>query len=498
MLNRHRRSFLDIVPHSSGRSTRRVSVVLCVVGAVLCSISANAQTTDTLVVRDTARKYVNALVSPRTSLLRRSIEHAAPRRAGTSELTIVREQYATEATNPHFVRASVDAVAPGADGGESTFDTLRVEEFRQVRAHPTLGYIFFDENSAEIPARYERMSQREASKFSFTDLYDHEALDIYHNILNIVGKRLIDHPRATLTLVGCNADIDNEKDNLPLSRSRAEAVKNYLNAVWSIAPSRITTTVRDLPERPSSGKSVEGREENRRVEIYADDPQITDVFTAIDTTLLPPPPVIRLRTMYQSGTPLQSWSLTVRQKNTVLKRYANGGAPPRNIDWDLQDDERSIPRTNAQLELELTVKTAAGDVARSSATVPALTHTLKQKALARALDTMIDRYNLVLFDYGKAELTPEHQRILASLKSRLTPASHIIIEGFADQSGSNSTNIRLASARATATKRALAPVDAVVRSNGDSRLLFANDTPEGRFLCRTVQITVLTPSNALR
>ncbi|MBS1903870.1 MAG: OmpA family protein [Bacteroidetes bacterium] len=462
------------------------------------SISACAQTADTLVVRDTARKYVNALISPRTSLQRTSIEHAKPRRAGTSELTIVREQYTTEATNPHFVRASVEAVALGADGAESTFDTLRVEEFRQVRAHPTLGYIFFDANSSEIPARYERMSQREASKFSYADLYDREAMDIYHNILNIVGKRLVEHPRATLTLVGCNADIDNEKDNLPLSRARAEAVKNYLNAVWSIAPSRITTTARDLPERPSSGKSIEGREENRRVEIYSDDPEITDVFTAIDTTLLPTPPVIRLRTMYQSASPLQSWSLTVRQKNTVLKRYANGGAPPRNIDWDLQDDERSIPRMNAPLDLELMVKTTAGDVARSLATVPALTHTLKQKALTRALDTMIDRYNLVLFDYGKAELTPEHQRILASLKSRLTPASHIIIEGFADQSGSNSTNSRLALARAAATKKALAPVDAVVRSNADARLLFPNDTPEGRFLCRTVQITVLTPSNALR
>lgn len=85
--------------------------------------------------------------------------------------------------------------------------------------------------------------------------------------LNIIGKRLTDASEAKITLVGCNDNTGKEKGNKSLSTQRAEAVRDYLEAIWNIAQERITVEVRNLPAKPSSMKLKEGQAENRRVEI---------------------------------------------------------------------------------------------------------------------------------------------------------------------------------------------------------------------------------------
>ena len=89
-----------------------------------------------------------------------------------------------------------------------------------------------------------------------------------------MGKRLTDKPEATLTLVGCNAGTGKEKGAKKLSAQRAEAVRNYLQTVWNIAPERLQIEARNLPAMPSTSRLKEGQAENRRVEIRASDPLI--------------------------------------------------------------------------------------------------------------------------------------------------------------------------------------------------------------------------------
>ena len=83
-----------------------------------------------------------------------------------------------------------------------------------------------------------------------------------------------------------------EKGNKKLSTRRAEAVRDYLKAIWNIAPERMTIEVRNLPAKPSSIRLKEGQAENRRVEIYSMDPAIlapirsTYLTTRIDASTL--------------------------------------------------------------------------------------------------------------------------------------------------------------------------------------------------------------------
>lgn len=59
-------------------------------------------------------------------------------------------------------------------------------------------------------------------------------MDLYYEVLNVVGYRMKTAPRSTITVTGCNSNEGNELNNTDLSRSRAESVKNYIVDTWGI------------------------------------------------------------------------------------------------------------------------------------------------------------------------------------------------------------------------------------------------------------------------
>jgi len=117
-------------------------------------------------------------------------------------------------------------------------------------------------------------------------------------VLNIIGKRMIEHPEAAITLTGCNDNIGAEKGNRKLSTARAEAVRDYLQTGWNIAPDRILIEARNLPKMPSTSRLEEGQADNRRVEITSENPAILDLVrstyfaTRIDAPALTLKPVV--------------------------------------------------------------------------------------------------------------------------------------------------------------------------------------------------------------
>jgi hypothetical protein len=154
---------------------------------------------------------------------------------------------------PQRPKLTGDITAVGVDstGREIPNPVFNIEEFISNRLDPLLNYIFFEENSSELPPRYVRLSREESSIGAMIDsLSSESALDTYHNILNIIGKRMRENPNATLTLIGCNSGIGVEKNNLTLSRKRAEAVRDYLVDVWGISPKNITVQAGIYPRMP--------------------------------------------------------------------------------------------------------------------------------------------------------------------------------------------------------------------------------------------------------
>jgi outer membrane protein OmpA-like peptidoglycan-associated protein len=450
---------------------------------------------DTVIVRDTATKFVQLLTTPRITLSDTRYEHSTKETDVITELTTIHQTYLHEMADPHMLQASVSAVGLDDEGNETPMATLEIEEFLQLHAHPLLGYIFFGNNESNLPLRYTQISGEQAGRYKPNDLFGLDDIEVHHNVLNIVGKRLQEYSNAKITLIGCNNDVGDEKANMNLSKSRAETVRNYLINIWNIDPSRIKTEARGLPETPSTSKSEDGQAENRRVEISSDNPQVTDVFTASDTTRVAAPPQLRFKTTANSASPMTSWVLTASQRGKAIKTFSDKAPVPASIDWDIANDQKNVPRFNEPLELKLSIKNSLGDEKVVTTSLPTQVRTIEQKRIEHASDTTIDKYNLVLFNFGKSDMTPAHERILSAVKSRLKPTSQILIEGYTDRTGTSASNQKLATSRAKSTADALGRKDARVFGIGDKRLLYPNDTPEGRFFCRTVQITAKTPTN---
>ena len=67
---------------------------------------------------------------------------------------------------PPVLNAFVEAVGVDNNGNESKVPELIIEEFQRKRTHPILNYIFFDDNSTELPERYNRITEQERAQFS--------------------------------------------------------------------------------------------------------------------------------------------------------------------------------------------------------------------------------------------------------------------------------------------------------------------------------------------
>jgi outer membrane protein OmpA-like peptidoglycan-associated protein len=407
--------------------------------------------------------------------------------------TSVHESYLRETPAPPPMTCSLSALGVDDEGAVAPIATLRIEEFLSTIAYPLLGYLFFEPGSSSLPERFTLLSSAGVAGFHSRDMQGSGTLDVYHTMLNIIGERMRKYPAARLSLTGCNMDQAEEKGNLDLSRARAEGVRSYLADVWGIDRSRIDVMATNLPEKHSNPLTADGQAENRRVEISSNMPEILDVLVIDDTTRTSTPPVVRLAPVVVAPSGVASWEVTVTQHGNVLKRFAGTGAPPENLEWDLANDQPHMPRFNEPLAIRLEASSPTGEHVACAMELPTQVTTISQKRENRVGDYTIDRFNLILFSVGEATITPANQRIIDLVKSRLKPRSEVTVEGFADRTGNPASNQRLSAQRAKATAAALGRPDATVRGIGESRLLFDNDIPEGRYYCRTVQITVKTP-----
>ncbi len=449
---------------------------------------------DTVFLRDTTSRSSASIATATLTLQHRAETHETIELPDSIiERTTIRESYLRELPVPPPPVCSIAVSGVDADGNEEPMATLRIEEFMSTVAHPLLNYVFFEPGSSTIPDRYTRLAAAQADTFRIESLFGAGTMEVYHTMLNVIGQRLRKYPRAMLTLTGCNMDAREEKGNLDLSRSRADEVRRYLTGVWGIDEGRIRIEATNLPAKRSNPLTPDGQAEDRRVEISSDTPEILDVLLSGDTARTSAPPTVRLRPSLSAAQGAGAWRVRIMQHGALLKELSGTGAPPAALDWDPLADRANPPRFDDSISIEMEATDAAGQPTRCGAMLATRVVTLREKRQQQVGDFSIDRYNLILFNVGEAGITPTNQRIIDMVSSRLRPTSELTVEGFADRTGSAESNQRLSAQRASATAQALARPEATTRGVGEARLLYPNDTPEGRFYCRTVQITVKTP-----
>lgn len=394
---------------------------------------------------------------------------------------------------PVVVEKKPDPVPPQPFIGLASDEVVKVVETNVTETFPLLPYVFFDSASSAISSRYETAMSR--GRFDEGSL-PHNSLGAYYYMLQVVASRLADKPDAKLTITGTTDGKEVGKAELTnLSRARAEAVKNYLTNTWNIDESRIKVGTASVPTYPSSLKESAGSQENRRVEISSNDesvmaPIVHEQFKEYEITPSALPFVASVRTF----APAKGWKLRVTAGAEEIYSTSGTGQPPQNLSWKLDNAtaERIAKKvqTKENFNCELSVTDEAGTTGKKEITLPV------EKTI---FPFELSRLSLVVFDFDKADITPVNQKMVRSFVAKnIQQNSTVAITGTTDAMGELDHNKELSTQRAFSVHELIKKENPVaeitkVQGNGPNESPEMNNTPEGRYYCRTVTVQVQTP-----
>ncbi|TAE23264.1 MAG: hypothetical protein EAZ92_14755 [Candidatus Kapaibacterium sp.] len=385
---------------------------------------------------------------------------------------------------------------------------INIEDHVARRVFPLLTEIFFEQGSDAIPGRYKRLLVQDTGSFTTKKLLYNKkfgSLDVYHDVLNILGRRLKENPASTVTLTGClgavGKGVDSEEADKTLSLRRAEAVRNYLWDIWGIAPNRIAVIGRGLPAKPSQTTDELAKEagtdvaDNRRVEITSSEWEITKPVLDDDTLSVANFPVVRFTAQMtpkdSAARAVKSWSLQVKQNGAVVTESKGTTV---NVDY-LWNIEYAPPRSNTPVQIVLDVETITNEHIITQDTIGIEYLSVTKKRTTGAGDVEKNEFRLVGFEFGNTGLTADHKRII---KEYILPVlnfqSTLQITGHTDAFGKDESNQRLSRLRAEAISQEIGfSYPAFISGEGNKKMLYSNKTPEGRFYSRTVQVLAETP-----
>jgi outer membrane protein OmpA-like peptidoglycan-associated protein len=382
-----------------------------------------------------------------------------------------------------------------ADGTEVRNPTIRVEQFRSTQTVQLVPHIFFNENSSVIPARYRRIASTERTSYSFNRLTKLQPVEVYHHILNIIGKRLQERTEARLTLTGYTLSSGSESGNKKLAAQRAESVSDYLQDVWKIAANRLTVTVLDAAPVPV-GSDAEA--DIRRVDIASTDPAILQAVTLESMYQTVSPPALRFSIDISAGAGLKQWSLEVSQfeGNEIKTLFNVEGTNTYSKEYIWRIDERpsSVPGFTGTLDSKLEVT----DINNRNSDAPIQTTPVEVLMLADKItkkvpDARVDVITLVA-QMGKEIAESD---ALTTFKASLSPNASLTVEGWAEGKDEANLSTDAADARARQVTQAISGIPSKIVSSKKNvawmKALHNDSTnPEGRMYNRAVRVEVRT------
>jgi len=374
---------------------------------------------------------------------------------------------------------------------------------------PLLSTVFFDESSTAIPTRYTLLTNSQALNFKERQLQQQQTvnmpgrsagqLNVYHNILNILGDRMRLYPTTTIILNGASVNGPAE------GKAFAESVKQYLVAVFAIDGSRIAVQGSFKPhppsQKPGGTKNLDllGAE-NRRVDIESSSPEL---LSEVGGAMMRPVQmasaqndmpdnqvVINVDSAKQL---LKSWSVDATASNGTTQRFG-----PYNQDNASINGQTMLGNNpDGDYKIVMTGETYDGRSIRKESSVH-LVH--PDVTVVKGL-----RYSIV-FSYDQATTIASYNHFLTNTVSPLiTSGSTVVIHGHTDIIGEDGYNQKLSENRAQQTQQviehalaAAGKTNVTFETSGfgadASHSPFENTLPEERFYNRTVIIDIV-PAN---
>ncbi|TDE30544.1 flagellar motor protein MotB [Flavobacterium ranwuense] len=383
-------------------------------------------------------------------------------------------------------------------------------ERRMTEIFPLRNYIFFNDESTEIPNRYVLLTKNQVKDFKEDQLEtfapknlsdrSKRQMTVYYNVLNILGDRMQKNPASTITLVGSS-----EKGPAD-GRIMSESIKTYLVNVFAINPTRITTKGQDKPNIPSEqpGGTLELvllREGDRRVSIESNSADLLMEFQSGPDTPLRPVQIIASQeaplesyvTFNNKGAneALSSWSLQITDEKGKVQSFG-----------PYTQDEVKIPgktilgsRPEGDYKVKMIGQTKSGKVVEKETPVHMVLWTP-----AKMEEGM--RYSII-YEFNKSKAISLYEKYLTEVVTPKIPAgATVIIKGHTDIIGEEVYNQDLSLARANDVKNILQSSLAKAGRNdvkfdvsgygeNENNAPFENKTPEERFYNRTVIIDII-------
>ncbi|MFI5136420.1 MAG: OmpA family protein [Sphingobacteriales bacterium] len=434
-----------------------------------------------------------------------------PRSIESLSITTVRVGLALKFGKGHKAPVTETAAAaipvPVADVTFTVRGPVNAPLVRQVsETLPILNAVFFDDGSTEISSRYVLLSKDQATGFKEESLQSGESankatrsagqLNVYHNVLNILGDRMRANPGATITLDGSSAKGPED------GRELAGSVKLYLVNVFGIDGSRIAVkgSYRANPssEHPGGTKELALlRAEDRRVDIKSASPEIlTEVGggmmnpVRITTTVEDPLDFDVVFKVDSAKGTVKSWSVDATDDKGTVQHFG-----------PFTGDQQGIPGATilgnspgGDYKIVMQAEMNNGSTVKKESTV----HLVQPNPSI----TKGFRYSIV-FGFDKAKTIAEYDTFLTTIVAPLiVDGATVTIHGYTDIIGGEAYNQKLSDERAQQTRIILART--IANSGRDNvkfetagfgedpaRSPFENTSPEERFYNRTVIIDIV-------
>lgn len=382
---------------------------------------------------------------------------------------------------------------------ELTAPPLELQETVVTETFPLLPYIFFDSASVIVRNKY---NPRNVLTSSFSEeALPKETLEIYYHILHIVGKRMRENPSSRLTITGATDGKEwaTAETRQILALQRARSVASFLTGYWGIDAARIDVATRDTPKLASSSRYAEGDEENRRVELSSDNPNL--LGPVVHSRFLEYAPLAAeytAQTYLREGAPeeVSSYDASLRAGDVELARSSGLRALPARISFPIAGKKfaAALARIPVPLPRSATLRLGLSDGRGEEITTETAAEIrIQQNSYEKS------RLNLIVFDFDRDDMLEANRAMMRRFVGEAVKnSSRVRLIGSTDRLGEARYNQELSEARVRGVQDFMRRLNpnirfAEVRGIGASLLPFDNNLPEGRYYCRTVGITVETP-----
>ncbi len=372
---------------------------------------------------------------------------------------------------------------------------IELIETSTLKVIPLLNMIFFDRNSSEIPKKYKLLEPNEIITFSENNLSSIDKdLDIYYNILNIIGKRMSENSNIDITLVGCLDATESNAEGDNLQFTRADNISYYLQNVWKISQKRIKIEVTKLPKKFTKGNEEYANEENRRVEIVSDNPELLAPVILKDLKQIETnPDSIFTHLEIKAGSGIKQWWLDISSAQQLTYNEDNKiKTIPDIIPIDLNQNISLFDKSYNKISFQLLVIDRVNSRVQNTAGLDIQFIPYYNRKLIKNTDYNIMEFTILL-PFDEPGLTEQNEILINYVLNKTNELNldetKINIYGYTDLIGSKERNIELSNQRARKVYDFLKKPNALYEGIGPSNK-YNILLPEGRFYNRCVEIIV--------